>query len=83
MVFSCVFEKAIKKSSSVDRIATAEWKIKLVGGDDFDCQGDVRTGDEEHFVGRKRTVFRRKCQHQGLVSLTCRRKSKRACGEAD
>lgn len=44
---------------------------RLVGGDDFDCQGDVRTRDEEYFVERKKKVFRRKWQCRGLVSLTC------------
>lgn len=52
MVFPCVFEKAIKKPSNVDRIATDEWKIQSVGGDDF----AVRAGDEEYFVGRKKSL---------------------------
>lgn len=56
---------------------------RLVGGDDFDCQGDDRRGDEEYLIGRKKKVFRRKWQCQGLVALTCAGESSRDCGEPD
>jgi len=52
----------------------------LVGGDDFECQGDVRSGEEEYFVERKKKVFRGNGSTK-VWSHLCRGKFKKGCGD--